>query len=128
MKRVRERYNTKARQSCPGSLKNRKRPRHTSTASAETVDPNAEILVPISREQKEKERKERLVQEVSRKYRAVVYLSLVQLAAQSESKVSSKRRKRLEKYIVRHTSLLDTFLDVSLLGQKIQTRGENVDL
>ncbi|KAH0833000.1 hypothetical protein J3R83DRAFT_11983 [Lanmaoa asiatica] len=84
MKLVRERYNSGAHQSCPGSLKKSKLLQHALTASAETADPNAEILAPKSREQKEKERKERLIQE---------------LAARSESKVSSKRRKRLEKYI-----------------------------
>ncbi|KAG8214498.1 P-loop containing nucleoside triphosphate hydrolase protein [Butyriboletus roseoflavus] len=82
MKQVEERYNARARKLYPGSLKKGKRPGHAPTA--ETANPNAEILAPKSREQKEQERKERLVQE---------------LAAQSESKVSSKRRKRLEKYI-----------------------------
>ncbi|KAF8555250.1 hypothetical protein OG21DRAFT_929811 [Imleria badia] len=85
MRQVRERYNARARKSCPGSLKKGKRSQHAPvTVSAEIADPNAEIIVPKSREQKEKERKERLIQE---------------LAAQSESKVSSKKRKRLEKYI-----------------------------
>lgn len=112
MKRVRERYNAKARQSCPGSFKKGKRPRHAPTVSEETVDPNAEILTLKSREQKEKERKERLVQEVSPKYRDVAFLPLVQLTAQSESKVTSKRRKRLEKYIVSRASLLSAFHEV----------------
>ncbi|KAF8443043.1 P-loop containing nucleoside triphosphate hydrolase protein [Boletus edulis BED1] len=84
MRQVRERFNARARRSSSGSLKKGKRRQHAPTVSAETADPNAEILVPKSREQKENERKERLVQE---------------LAAQSENKVSSKKRKRLEKYI-----------------------------
>ena len=71
MRQVRERYNARARHSRPGSLKKGKR-----TVLAETPDPNAEILVPKSREQKEKERKERLVQEVSRNYRGVVCFPL----------------------------------------------------
>ncbi|GLB38537.1 putative helicase associated domain (HA2) Add an annotation [Lyophyllum shimeji] len=48
------------------------------------VDPNASILAPKSKEEKDKERREKLRQE---------------LAAQSESKWSSKKKKRLEKYI-----------------------------
>ncbi|KAG9315882.1 P-loop containing nucleoside triphosphate hydrolase protein [Chiua virens] len=51
---------------------------------ADPPDPNAEIIVRKTQEQKEQERKERLVRELS---------------AQSECKVSSKKRRRLEKYI-----------------------------
>ncbi|KIK99635.1 hypothetical protein PAXRUDRAFT_822554 [Paxillus rubicundulus Ve08.2h10] len=84
MREIRERYNAKARQSTAGSRKTGKRRQDAVAASAEPADPNADIIVPKSREQKEKERKVRLVQE---------------LAAQSETKVSSKKRKRLENYI-----------------------------
>ncbi|KAH7885390.1 P-loop containing nucleoside triphosphate hydrolase protein [Phlebopus sp. FC_14] len=85
MNRVRERYNARARQSSAGSRKNGKqRAKMSAAVSAEPVDPNAAIIAPKSKEDKEKDRKERLLQE---------------LAAQSESKVSSKKRKRLEKYI-----------------------------
>ncbi|KIJ64431.1 hypothetical protein HYDPIDRAFT_28376 [Hydnomerulius pinastri MD-312] len=83
MNQVRERYNAKARQSSAGSRKKAKR-RDIATAPAQPADPNAAIIVPKSKEEKESERKERLVQE---------------LAAQSDTKVSSKKRKRLEKYI-----------------------------
>ncbi|KAF8843324.1 P-loop containing nucleoside triphosphate hydrolase protein [Paxillus ammoniavirescens] len=84
MREVRERYNAKARQSRAGSRKTGKRRQDVVAAFAEPADPNADIIAPKSKEQKEKERKVRLVQE---------------LAAQSETKVSSKKRKRLEKYI-----------------------------
>jgi ATP-dependent RNA helicase DHX37/DHR1 len=68
MREVRERYNAKARQSSAGSRKTGKRRQDTVTASAEPADPNADIIVPKSNEQKEKERKVRLVQEVSHEY------------------------------------------------------------
>ncbi|KAF9220938.1 P-loop containing nucleoside triphosphate hydrolase protein [Gyrodon lividus] len=84
MRQVRERYNAKARQSSAGSRNTGKRRQDAVAASTEPPDPNADIVVPKSKEQKEKERKMRLVQE---------------LATQSETKISSKKRKRLEKYI-----------------------------
>ncbi|KAI6030577.1 P-loop containing nucleoside triphosphate hydrolase protein [Pisolithus orientalis] len=72
----------KARQSTAGSRKKGKKkraePSDTSrTVAADSIDPNADIIVPKSKEQKDDERKERLLKE---------------LVAQSESKV-------LEKYI-----------------------------
>lgn len=83
------RHNAQARQSTAGSRKKGKKkraePSDTSrTAAADSIDPNADIIVPKSKEQKDDERKERLLKE---------------LVAQSESKVSSKKKKRLEKYI-----------------------------
>ncbi|KAF9242610.1 P-loop containing nucleoside triphosphate hydrolase protein [Melanogaster broomeanus] len=85
MNRVRARFNANARQSTAGSRKKGKR-RQDSVGAAAAAEPdaNADIIVPKSKEQKEKERKARLV---------------LELAAQSETKVSSKKRKRLEKYI-----------------------------
>ncbi|KAJ3556480.1 hypothetical protein NM688_g2004 [Phlebia brevispora] len=76
--------NAKARQSTGGQRK--KGRKHTkSDASATTEhDPNAVIIVPKSEEQKERDRRERLRQE---------------LISQSESKINSKKKKRLEKYI-----------------------------
>jgi hypothetical protein len=47
-------------------------------------------------------------------YHDVVYFPLAKLAAQSESKVSSKKRKRLEKYIVRQARFSTRRVDVSL--------------
>ncbi|KAI6147475.1 P-loop containing nucleoside triphosphate hydrolase protein [Pisolithus tinctorius] len=83
------RHNAKARQSTAGSRKKGKKkraePSDTSrTVAADSIDPNADIIVPKSKERKDDERKERLLKE---------------LVAQSESKVSSKKKKRLEKYI-----------------------------
>ncbi|KAG2344530.1 hypothetical protein BDR05DRAFT_192331 [Suillus weaverae] len=79
-----ERYNPKARRSTAGSRKKGKS-RHKSNSvvpTADPPDPNAAILEYKSLEDKERDRKERLVRE---------------LAAQSESKVSRQKRKRLEK-------------------------------
>lgn len=98
MKQVRERYNARARQSCPGSLKKGKRSRHAPTASAETADPNAEILPPKSREQKDKERKERLVQEVSCKSYDVVYLTGVACSAVGEQGIKQEEEETRKIY------------------------------
>ncbi|OCH91848.1 P-loop containing nucleoside triphosphate hydrolase protein [Obba rivulosa] len=62
----------------------RKTKEAAATAAVDQPDANAEIIVPKSQEQKELERREKLKQE---------------LLAQSESKVNSKKKKRLEKYI-----------------------------
>ncbi|EIW80970.1 P-loop containing nucleoside triphosphate hydrolase protein [Coniophora puteana RWD-64-598 SS2] len=81
-------YNHAARQSTAGSRKKGKRKPKGQVvdvqSSSGASDPNAVVHVPKTQEQKDRERKEKLVQE---------------LAAQSESKVSVKKRKRLEKYI-----------------------------
>lgn len=58
---MRESYNAKARQSTAGSRKKGKRKNITTEAS----DPNADIIEPKSREDKDKEQKDRLLQEVS---------------------------------------------------------------
>lgn len=79
-----ERHNPKARRSTAGSRKKGKS-RHKSNGvvpTADAPDPNAAILEYKTLEDKERDRKERLVRE---------------LAAQSESKVSRQKRKRLEK-------------------------------
>lgn len=84
------RQNTKARQSTAGSRKKGKKKRNESSdtprqaAVTDSLDPNADIITPKSKAQKDDERKERALKE---------------LVAQSESKVSSKKKKRLEKYI-----------------------------
>ncbi|KAG2057718.1 hypothetical protein BDR06DRAFT_156558 [Suillus hirtellus] len=79
-----ERHNSKARRSTAGSRKKGKLRRKSNgvVLTADVPDPNAAILEYKSLEDKERERKERLVRE---------------LAAQSESKVSRQKRKRLEK-------------------------------
>ncbi|KZT19476.1 P-loop containing nucleoside triphosphate hydrolase protein [Neolentinus lepideus HHB14362 ss-1] len=77
---ARERYNAKARQSSAGSHR-RKGKRVIKT---EGDDTNAEIVQPKSKSQKESEREERMKQEFE---------------VHSESKMSSKKKRRLEKYI-----------------------------
>ncbi|EPQ54490.1 P-loop containing nucleoside triphosphate hydrolase protein [Gloeophyllum trabeum ATCC 11539] len=77
---TRERFNAKARQSSAGSHK-RKGKR---ASKVEGDDTNAEVVQPKSKTQKELEREERIKQE---------------LATHSESKMSSKKKRRLEKYI-----------------------------
>ncbi|KAG1801054.1 P-loop containing nucleoside triphosphate hydrolase protein [Suillus variegatus] len=81
-----ERHNSKARRSTAGSRKKGKLRRKSNGVipTADVPDPNAAILEYKSLEDKERDRKERLVRE---------------LAAQSESKVSRQKRKRLEKYV-----------------------------
>ncbi|KAG2155816.1 P-loop containing nucleoside triphosphate hydrolase protein [Suillus bovinus] len=82
-----ERHNSKARRSTAGSRKKgkvRRKSNGIATTTDALPDPNAAILEYKSLEDKERDRKERLVKE---------------LAAQSESKVSRQKRKRLEKYV-----------------------------
>ncbi|KAF8908975.1 P-loop containing nucleoside triphosphate hydrolase protein [Gymnopilus junonius] len=80
----RESYNAKARQSTAGSRKKGKIRKGDKPQEPEDYNPNAAIITPKSQEQKETERKEKLLQE---------------LAAQSDSKWTTKKKKRLEKYI-----------------------------
>ncbi|KAL5482731.1 ECM16 [Sanghuangporus weigelae] len=86
MGHLRERFNAKARRfSRPA-----KRTKHTHPAvepapAVENNDPNAIIHVPKSKEQKDQERRERMRQEL--------------LEQQANSKVTSKKKRRLEKYI-----------------------------
>ena len=97
----RVRYNAKARQSTAGPSKRRR------TASSKDVhDSNAEVVVPRSQEQKEEERRKRLREEVRLMCTTNQILwsertfSFYQLEQQSETKWSSKKKKRMEKYIV----------------------------
>ncbi|KAJ3822852.1 P-loop containing nucleoside triphosphate hydrolase protein [Lentinula raphanica] len=82
----RERHNAKARQATAGgSRKNRKSRRDPLSADeAKQSDANALFHTPKTKEEKELDRKEKLRQE---------------LISQAESKWSSKKKKRLEKYI-----------------------------
>lgn len=103
---VRQGYNAKARQSTAGSRKKGKRKAKVPEATEPAQDPNAEVISRKSDEQKELDRKERLRQEVRPTYFLYsafldVPVYVIQLIAQSESKVNSKKKKRLEKYIVR---------------------------
>ncbi|KAF8967048.1 P-loop containing nucleoside triphosphate hydrolase protein [Flammula alnicola] len=82
----RESYNAKARLSTAGGSRKKGKPKKKSQSEQPEpqIDSNASIIAPKSKENKESERKERLLQE---------------LASQSESKWTSKKKKRLEKYI-----------------------------
>lgn len=79
-------HHSNAHLSTGGSRKKGKKRRIkvSDTITADAPNPNADIVVPKSKDQKDVERKERLLKE---------------LIAQSESKVSSKKKRRLEKYI-----------------------------
>ena len=85
MGHLRERYNAKARQSSVGGKKKAKRARGAAEVDA-AADTNADIVTPKTDEEKERERKERMKE---------------QLIAESDSKWNAKKKKRLEKYIVR---------------------------
>lgn len=67
MSHVREKFNAKARQSTAGSRK-RGKPKKTKTegelSAVVTVDSNADIFIPKTKEEKEQDRKEKLRQEV----------------------------------------------------------------
>ncbi|EJC98118.1 P-loop containing nucleoside triphosphate hydrolase protein [Fomitiporia mediterranea MF3/22] len=87
MGHLRERHNAKARQSSRPT-KRAKHAHHTSDIASKNnndPDPNSLIHVPKSEEQKNQERRERLRQEL--------------LEQQANSKVTSKKKRRLEKYI-----------------------------
>ena len=66
--RTRQRYNAKARQSTVGGSSHKKKGKRKlqepPPQDASEVDPNAEIVVPKSEEQKELDRREKLRQEV----------------------------------------------------------------
>ena len=66
--RTRQRYNAKARQSTVGGSSHKKKGKRKSLdplgQDVPEVDPNAEIVVPKSEEQKELDRREKLRQEV----------------------------------------------------------------
>ncbi|KAI0697135.1 P-loop containing nucleoside triphosphate hydrolase protein [Cytidiella melzeri] len=81
---VRQGYNAKARQSTAGSRKKGKRKTKLIDIAEREHDTNAEVVARKSDEQKELDRRERLREE---------------LLAQSESKFSTKKKKRLDKYI-----------------------------
>ncbi|KAF8630939.1 hypothetical protein AX17_005296 [Amanita inopinata Kibby_2008] len=107
-KHVRETNNAEARQSMAGSRKNGKlKTKQAQSQSQEQQnDPNAEILTPKSKEQKEVDRKEKLKAE---------------LIAQSDSKWTSKKKKRLEKYIEKKLKKEER---IGILEKLAQTQAE----
>ena len=99
---VRESYNAKGRQSTAGSRKKGKKRKDKSQKSEPQEDSNVNILTPESKEDKETTKKKKLLEEVHTSYflKVLVTRPFSQLAAQSEAKWTSKKKKRLEKYIV----------------------------
>ncbi|KAJ7250874.1 P-loop containing nucleoside triphosphate hydrolase protein [Mycena haematopus] len=80
----REKFNSKARQSTAGPSKKKGKKTASSAVDDSVHDPNADIIVPKTKEDLLLQKKEKLRAE---------------LAAQSDSKWNSKKRKRLDKYI-----------------------------
>jgi ATP-dependent RNA helicase DHX37/DHR1 len=128
--RLHELYNSKARQSTAGARKKGKLKRGSRSEAEEPADCNAAIITPKTKEEKEIERKEKLLQEVYLVFELCskfYQLSSPQLASQSESKWTSKKKKRLEKYIVRlcpHLVLLSLF-DKSYILRTKKLRRKN---
>ncbi|KAF8583112.1 P-loop containing nucleoside triphosphate hydrolase protein [Ramaria rubella] len=81
----RERYNAKARGSTPGKNKKKGKQQVSDVPQSSDPDPNALIFIPKSQEFKENERREKLRRELA--------------LASEESKMNSKKKRRLEKYI-----------------------------
>lgn len=105
---ARERHNAKARQSTAGgSRKKGKKPAktHNPAVVADLPDSNAEVHVSKTKEQKEDERKEKM---------------RLELAEQSNSKMNTKKRKRLDKYIV--SAEARGFLHIFNMVPKYRTR------
>ncbi|KAJ7675833.1 P-loop containing nucleoside triphosphate hydrolase protein [Mycena polygramma] len=110
----REKFNGKARQSTAGpSRKKGKNKSDSNRAAATTPDPNAEILVPKTKEEQLLQKKEKLRAE---------------LAAQSDSKWSSKKRKRLDKYIEKKLKKEERVLIFEKLAQTQATLPTTVHL
>src|SRR5258708_563789 len=113
--RPRESYNSKARQSTAGTRKKGKRKRVSRSEVEEPANCNADIITTKTKEEKEIERREKLLQEVYLVFELSSQFHQLyspQLASRSESKWTSKKKKRLEKYIVRfcpHLVILSLF-------------------
>ncbi|KAJ7670209.1 P-loop containing nucleoside triphosphate hydrolase protein [Mycena rosella] len=104
----------KARGSTAGpSRKKGKNKSKSSQVSATAPDPNADILVPKTKEEQELEKKEKLRAE---------------LAAQSDSKWNTKKRKRLDKYIEKKLKKEERVLIFEKLSQSQATLPTSVHL
>jgi hypothetical protein len=131
---VREAYNAKGRQSTAGSRKKGKIRKDKTQKNGPQEDSNADILTPESKEEKETAKKKKLLEEVQTFYffKKLLTKPFSQLAAQSEGKWTSKKRKRLEKYIVSSKIHCGNFRGgnpfVLLIGQKAQERRTSCDL
>ncbi|KAJ7095872.1 P-loop containing nucleoside triphosphate hydrolase protein [Mycena belliarum] len=110
----REKFNSKARQSTAGpSRKKGKNKSKSVQGSGTTPDPNAEILVPRTKEELEQQKKEKLRAE---------------LAAQSDSKWNSKKRKRLDQYIEKKLQKEERVVILEKLAQSQATLPSTVHL
>jgi ATP-dependent RNA helicase DHX37/DHR1 len=134
-KHVHESHNAKARQSTAGSRKKgkvkQKRDDVNQAQAESSPDPNAEILIPKPKEQKDLERKERLRAEVCG-WTILCYVSLIassiKLIAQSDTKWTSKKKKRLEKYIVCTLTQTEFVLLLNpVIGKKTEEGGTSRD-
>ena len=100
-----ERFNAKARRSS-STTSSHKRGKQRRLKRHSVSDTNPEILPRKSTEEKELDRREQLKKEVSVYLLHAAPSDPMQLLSQSQSKASSKKRKRLDKYIVRTLYLL----------------------
>ena len=121
MNHTRVKYNAKARRSTAGSgsKKKAKQPRtQDGDSNSKPLDPNAIIHIPRTKEEKEDDRKDRLRQEVCSEAFELLsclcfLIDILQLIATSDSKMNSKRKKRLDKYIVSPRCSLRDLLSLS---------------
>ncbi|KAJ6559196.1 P-loop containing nucleoside triphosphate hydrolase protein [Mycena vulgaris] len=114
MNQSREKFNSKARHSTAGpSRKKGKNKAKSFQVSEGAPDPNAEIHVPKTKEEQELQKKEKL---------------RVELAAQSDSKWNSKKRKRLDKYIEKKLKKEERVLIFEKLSQSQATLPTTVHL
>ncbi len=104
---VREPYNAKARQSTTGP-RNKGKKRKTKAELTAESNPNAEILLPKSKEEKKKEELLREVLPLPLLVHSGLPTVLFQLKVQSDSEWTSKKKRRLENYIVRATLFKNT--------------------
>ena len=130
MDRSRIRYNAKARRS--GATQKKKKRNNLETKpnidfdvdAPAHPDPNVTIHTPRTKEQRANDKKERLRQEVLDLCIDSLVLTLrrltLQLMATSNSKMTSKRKKRLDKYIVREYFQYWMYLLISPTGEKAQ--------
>ena len=97
MHTLRERHNAKARQSTAGQRKKGKRKASSAAVKGPEYDPNSEIIVPKSEEQKELDRRERLKQEVRLEFRPTTSAySCLLLEAPYSVGVESKQQEEKE--------------------------------
>ncbi|KAJ6508792.1 P-loop containing nucleoside triphosphate hydrolase protein [Mycena sanguinolenta] len=102
----REKFNSKARQSTAGPSKKKGKKTASNVVDGDVQDPNADIIVPKTKEEQLLQKKEKLREE---------------LVAQSDSKWNSKKRKRLDKYIEKKLKKEERVLIFEKLAQSQAT-------